>query len=165
MQFSRMTAQASDIQPPAPLHAKSVDMIRVIRRSVRCFLFGLIGVVPLIGHGLAWQSLRLCDEVMTEMGTNWPRPPLWAYWMIGLGAMLILDYFFGLIGAFTAFGMFLGLQTFHLWRSFPASATPIWNPGRRHVLWGIALAYAGYFGSCGSIGLIAFRLSRASWPL
>jgi hypothetical protein len=150
---------------PTPLPAKSVDMIRVIRRSVRCFLFGLLGVIPLIGHGLAWQSLHLCDEVLSEMGDNWHRPPLWAYWVVGLGAMIILDYFFGLIGWSSAFGIFLGLQTYHLWLSFPASDSLIWNPGRRHVLCGIALAYAGYFGSCSLIGLMAFRLSRVSWPL
>lgn len=142
---------------------KSVDMIRMIRRSRRCGLFGLIGAVPVIGLGLAWQALRLYSQVSAEMGEDWRPPRLYVYWIIALSFMAAFNGLFGFLGAFSVFGIFVGLQTWHLWRSFPETNGPIWNPGRRHMRWGITFAYAGYLGSWSLIGLVLIHASGGAF--
>src|SRR5436190_21062131 len=66
------------------LAAKSVDMVRVIRQSIRCFVFGALGAIPIIGIGLAIQALRLHRKVFAELEQSWKPPPLYWYWLIAL---------------------------------------------------------------------------------
>ena len=51
---------------PAPV---SVDRVRLIRRSIRCFVFGLMGAVPLLGLGMACLALLLGRCLVPENRT------------------------------------------------------------------------------------------------
>lgn len=46
--------------PPSP------DRVRTIRRSTRCFAFGIMGMTPLLGMGAAWLALRLWRQLAEE---------------------------------------------------------------------------------------------------
>ena len=63
---------------PAPPNRPSVDRVRMIRRSIRCFVFGAVGAVPLFGLGTAFLALRLQRELARESGV-----PARAPWMDG----------------------------------------------------------------------------------
>lgn len=147
-------------QPCSTATRSSVDRCRVIRRSVRCFAYGLIGAIPWVGLGLAYQALRLSSKVSLETGADWHRPKLRWHWMIGLLCLWGYDYFLGWPGFLSIFGIMLWLQTNQVRRSFPIEDGHHWNPAGQHVRWGVALAYAGYFGSMSLLLLIVLRVAR-----
>ncbi len=149
-------------EPQKILAAKSLDMARVIRQSIRCFVFGALGAIPVIGVGLAIQALRLQKGVLAELEQPWKPPPLYWYWLIALLYLWAYGELFGPGGALSIFIIFAGLQTYHLWRSFPPTE-PRWNPGERHLFWGVALAYFGCFGSIVLLGVIAFYVGTINW--
>ena len=149
------------VEPQKMLAAKSVDMARVIRQSIRCFVFGALGAIPLIGIGLAIQALRLHRKVLAEMGGTWRPPPLYWYWLIGLLYLWAYRELFGDVGTLSIFLIIGGLQTYHLWRSF--SPAPRWNPGERHLFWGAALAYLGCFGSLAMVGAVGLWIVMTTW--
>ena len=55
-------AMWTEVQPP------SVDRVRLIRRGMRCFVFGAIGLIPILGSGLAIQALRLRAGIKAGLG-------------------------------------------------------------------------------------------------
>jgi|GEM_PF-1878677 len=150
-----MTPMALERTPGEAAVARSVDTARLIRCSVRCFWDGAIGAIPVIGLGLAAQALRLHERVRRETGATWRRPALFWYWIIGFGFTVAFDRLFGVAGMFSIFGIFLGLQSCEVWRSFSGAEQSFWNPGARHLRWGVVLAYAGYSGSMSLIGMMA----------
>jgi hypothetical protein len=142
----------------------SIDWIRVIRRSMRCYVFGLIGLVPLFGAGLAVQALRLQRKVNEELGQPWNRPFFAFYWIVGLLLLWWTDGVFGLLGDLVACLLVVGVQSWHVWRSFPADREAAWNPGRREVIWGVVSGYAGLAGSIWTLALVAYRIVRLIPP-
>lgn len=136
-------------------------MARVIRQSVRCFVFGALGAIPIVGIGLAIQALRLHRRIFTELQQPWKPPPLYWYWLITLLYLWAYGELFGAAGGFSIFLILAGLQTYHLRRSFPPE--PPWNPGERHHFWGVALAYLGWFGSITLLAVIAFFVVTTDW--
>jgi hypothetical protein len=108
---------------PSPLAPGSLDLIRIIRQSHRCFIYGALGVLPWVGIGLALQSLRLRRRVALETNDPWRLPAVWTYWLLGLVSVAISDHFWGFFGAATAFFTVACIQTVHLWRSFPPEAS------------------------------------------
>jgi hypothetical protein len=135
-------------------------MVRLIRRSVRCLVFGAIGFVPILGLGLAEQALRLRRLTLGEMGLEWRVPAIYWLWGFATVAIWCADRFFGIVAdAIVLFG-FLLLQVWFLWREFPADLGPIWNPGCNHVFWGVALAYGGILNSLAVLAALAQRLTR-----
>jgi hypothetical protein len=47
------------------------DRIRLIERSLRCFVFGLLSLMPLIGLGLALLAIRLHWQTWADSGGVW----------------------------------------------------------------------------------------------
>ena len=151
----------TNLQLPSSMASPtSVDRCLVIRRSVRCFACGLIGAIPWIGLGLAYQALRLFGKVSVETGAGWRRPKLGRLWMAGLACLWGYEFFLGLPGFLSIFGIFLWLQTNHVRRSFPTEQDRPWNPAGRHLRWGVVFACAGYFGSMSLLLLIVLRTAR-----
>ncbi len=148
-------------EPQKMLASRSVDMARVIRQSIRCFVFGVLGAVPIIGIGLALQALRLHRKVFGELEESWKPPPLYWYWFIGLLYLWVYQELFGATGALSIVFIIAGLQTYHLWRSYPPE--PRWNPGERHLFWGVALAYLGCFGSLTVVAVVALWIVTTTW--
>ena len=148
-------------EPQKMWAAKSVDMARVIRQSIRCFVFGALGAIPIIGIGLAIQALLLHKKVLAELEEPWRPPPLYWYWLIGLLYLWAYRELFGAVGTLSIFLIIGGLQTYHLWRSLPSE--PRWNPGERHLFWGAALAYLGCFGSLTLLAVAGLWIVTATW--
>jgi hypothetical protein len=124
---------------------RSVDEIRLIRRSLRCFYFGCFGLVPIIGLGLGLQSLRQAGQIFRELEQPWRRPAVYVYWLIGLGLLWAYGWLYGVTGIFFIFWLFVAIPAWHLWRSFP-DASRIWsNPAERQVRFGVILSYTGCF--------------------
>jgi hypothetical protein len=121
----------------------AVDMVRVIRRSMRCFTFGVLGLVPLFGTGFACQALRLRRSVSEDLQDGWKPPPVYGYWLLGALALMAGNSFWSLPGDLTACIAVLGLQSWHCWRSFLRRAGTAWNPADHELFWGTLFAYAG----------------------
>lgn len=47
------------------------DRIRLIERSLRCFVFGLLSLIPLLGLGPAILAIHLHFKVWSESGAEW----------------------------------------------------------------------------------------------
>jgi hypothetical protein len=121
----------------------SIDMVRVIRRSMRCFVFGVIGLVPLFGAGFACQALRLRHRVSADVQDGWTPPPLYCYWLLGGLAMMAGNSLWSVPGDVTVCVALLSVQSWHCWRSFQRRSETIWNPADHELFWGALFAYAG----------------------
>lgn len=127
---------------PAPA---SVDRVRMIRRSMRCFVFGLMGAVPLLGLGPACLALWIQKELAEESGEP---APLGGTKMIAISiaafivAVVLLAW--DQAGLVLAMGFLLpALQGYWLLRQYQRTEPPRWNPARHLVYWGAGLALAG----------------------
>ena len=93
------------VQPP------SVDRVRLIRRGMRCFVFGSIGLIPILGSGLAIQAIRLRDDIKAELGERPDLPPVYVYWLGGLILLWALDGRWGISGDLATCVVLLAAQT------------------------------------------------------
>jgi len=121
----------------------SVDRVRMIRRSMRCFVFGVVGAVPLFGLGTAFLALRLQRELARETGV-----PARAAWMDGSSVIAFaLMLFFLLLdqaGPVLALAFLLcAVQGLLLFRQYRLTEPADWNPARHLAWWGAGLAHAG----------------------
>lgn len=123
---------------------RSIDMARLIRRSLRCFVFGSIGMVPLVGTGLALQSMRLGQSVTRDSGEVWSPPPFRVYRFVGVLLLWLADPVWGLAGDWTLATFVLLIQSGHSLRRFLRSpSTVTWNPGQGQIACGMTLAQVG----------------------
>jgi hypothetical protein len=131
---------AAAIQPP---ELPPIDRVRLIRRSIRCFLFGLVGAIPCFGLGMAWLAFKLYRDIAAETGERVTLYPLFftsafglcvgiAYFAIDLPGVVLGD----------AIGV-LGFQTLFILRQYRSNAPAEWNPARHLMYWGLGLANAG----------------------
>lgn len=130
----------------------SVDRVRMIRRSMRCFVFGIFGAIPFFGLGLAWVALKSQRQLSRETGDNIPirLPCLMSIACLELMIMFLrLDLeFLALVSAVLSLGVPLVLIQRQYRRFEPAE----WNPARHLAYWGVGLACAGIVLSC--IGVV-----------
>ncbi len=143
-------AQESNLPGPAWL---PVDRIRLIRRSLRCFMFGLIGVVPFLGLALAVLALQLYHQVLFETGEL--KGPIkrsygnilarFLYWLIGTAYILTYYGCYGYLGVISVAGLFWGTPLVFLLHRYWTVTPREWNPARMHLYWGAALAFTGCF--------------------
>lgn len=147
------------------LHPATTDMVRILRRSMRCLVFGWIGLVPMAGVGLAIQSLRLCRSVTSELGVRWKAPPVYGYWLAGASVIWFCDRFFDIGTNLIVLVALLLVQTLHLWRSWNDVPEPIWNAGKPALVWGTILAYAGLASTTWSvIAMVILAVRMTSLP-
>jgi hypothetical protein len=81
----------------------NTDRIRLIERSLRCFVYGLLSLIPLVGLGLALLAIRLHFRTWAESGGDWnpaKRYLLGGFCLAWLGVLLSL-------GAMALFAVFL----------------------------------------------------------
>ena len=74
-----------------------MDRIEAIRRSLRCFTLGLLGLIPLIGIPVAFLARREFHAVRREFGRQWNparKYLLWgaifSYFTVGLVAAVVI---------------------------------------------------------------------------
>ena len=139
-----------------------MNQVRVIQRSLRCFAYGLIGVIPFFGFGLGWQAIQLHRQVAAETGERWQPALLHVCWAFGMVYVVSYTALFGWAGGILIFGLFLGLQAF-LTR-LPAASDPNreWNPARSYLFWGLWLAYAGWYASLTAVVILVLEAAGAS---
>jgi hypothetical protein len=136
-----MTPTLPSLGAPLPV---SVDRVGMIRRSMRCFVFGLIGAVPLFGLGMACLALRLWRQLAEETGE--PARLAWGNTSFIVFSCLatVLLLFFDQAGLVLALGFLLSpLQGWLLFRQYRRTKPVVWNPARHLVYWGAGLALAG----------------------
>lgn len=135
----------TDALPPRLPPTVSVDRVRLIRRSMRCFVFGLMGAVPLLGLGPACLALRLQRQVAEESGEP---VRLDAVEMAAIAAVAfivaVVLLCWNQAGMVLALGVLLAaLQGAWWFRHFHRTEPRQWNPARHLVFWAAALAWAG----------------------
>jgi hypothetical protein len=131
---------AATIQPP---ELPPIDRVRLIRRSTRCFLFGLAGAIPCFGLGTAWLSFKLYRDIAAETGEPVQLYPLFitsvsGLW-VGVGFLTIHWPDVVLGDAIVV----LGLEFLFIFRQYRKNAPSEWNPARHLMYWGLGLANAG----------------------
>lgn len=153
----------------------AVDRVRLIRRSVRCGVFGLVGLIPIAGLGLAIQALRLYQQVMAESRGVTVRPTVswtWlSYWLVALGAV----YGHAVVWGFPAsVAAFLALVLFYLW--LPRLRRPALTPAGRLFRLPLAagfwivgilfmMMYGLIFGFVAGVAMLLGFLGLQSWQL
>ena len=131
--------------PPERLVPASVDRVRLIRCSLRCFWFGVMGAVPLLGLGPACLNLRLQRQLAQETGdpahiAGAKMPAISGVAFVLAILLLCLDR----PGLVLALGLLLsGLPGCLLFRIYRRTEPRQWNPARHLVCWGAGLACAG----------------------
>jgi hypothetical protein len=153
----RRTEMKLNVQPAAPsgLPTLPPDRAQIIRRSLRCFIFGLIGVLPLFGLAAAGLALQLGRKIAEETGERWSFKAVSGCWICGLILINLYSFAVDNFAAVAVAVIFLGLQVFllrSLYRNNPAKE---WNPARHLMYWGVGLAYTGWVAS---IGLVIYAL-------
>jgi hypothetical protein len=128
---------------PSASARPSVDRVRMIRRSIRCFAFGLVGAVPLFGLGTAFLALRLHRELARESGVPVRATGLDASTVIAFALLIALCYF-NQAGLVLAAGFLIsGLEGYLLLLQYRRIELSDWNPARNLAWWGAGLAYTG----------------------
>lgn len=136
-----MNAAPLDLNLPVP-----ADRVRVINRSVRCFVFGVIGAIPCFGLSMAWLAFKLYRQVAEETGERANLVPLHTCTV----ALIVAAAFtpFDIPGVLVAFGaLMFGLQILFLRQQYQRNTPAEWNPARHLIYWGIGLANVGILSS------------------
>jgi hypothetical protein len=126
-----------------PLPLPPPDRVRVIHRSVRCFLFGLVGAIPCFGLGMVWLAFKLYRDIAAETGEKVTLFPLHLTSLAGLAVAAFClrnDLPDGILADAL---VLLGLQFLFLRRQYLKNAPAEWNPARHLMYWGLGLANTG----------------------
>lgn len=109
-----------------------------MRRSIRCFWFGLAGVVPFVGASLAWQALQLFKTVE-------PRHDAGASFRIALWITLLIATPFIFLSANWPPVVVAAILTIAIDAivDFFRQTQSRWNPAARMAWAGATLARAG----------------------
>lgn len=119
------------------------DRVRLIRRSIRCFLFGLVGAIPCVGLGMVWLAIKLYRDIAAETGEKVQLYPLYVTSISGLyvaGTCFTFDLPDGVLADAV---VLLVLQFLFIRRQYRKNAPAEWNPARHLMYWGLGLANAG----------------------
>jgi hypothetical protein len=136
--------------PPLP----PADKVRVINRSVRCFRFGLVGVVPCFGLGTVWLAFKLFRDIAAETGEPVKLYPLYLTSVAGvcLGAACGAH---DLASGVLADAVLLLVLPFLFLRRQYLRNTPVeWNPARHLMYLGLGLANLGSILSAATVLLV-----------
>ena len=68
-----------------------MDEIQAIKRSLRCFVFGLLALIPLLGLPLAVMAWRHGLAVERQFKHQWNPARLYLRWGTGLGLFGLLS--------------------------------------------------------------------------
>jgi hypothetical protein len=143
---------------PAPLPPP--DRVRMINRSVRCFIFGLVGAIPCFGMGMVWLAFKLYRDIAAETGEKVILFPLHLTSLAGL-AVAVSCFISDLPDGILADALvFLGLQFVFLRRQYLKNAPAEWNPARHLMYWGLGLANVGLLLTAAVVLLVIRAVSQ-----
>lgn len=74
------------------------EKIRILTKSVRCFQYGLLSLIPLAGAFLAGISLAAAGQSKPPVRSHWNPAAHYRRWGIGLASVgLLFNIFLGVI--------------------------------------------------------------------
>jgi hypothetical protein len=149
---------AAAIEPP-PL--PPIDRVRLIRRSTRCFLFGLVGAIPCFGLGTAWLAFKLYRDIAAETGERARLYPLFFTSFSGLSVGMACSMGDMPEGVLADAIVVLGLQFLYILRQYRNNAPAEWNPARHLMYWGLGLANAGLILSAVVVMLAIYLVNQS----
>jgi hypothetical protein len=126
-----------------PLPLPPPDRVSIINRSVRCFIFGVVGVFPCVGLGMVVLVFRLYRDIAAETGEPVKLYPLFLTSVAGVCVAAVCFVNNLPDGILAAAMLVLGLQLLFLRRQYLTNAPVEWNPARHLMYWGLALAHLG----------------------
>ncbi len=130
------------------------DRTRVIQRSLRCFHFGLIGLVPVIGVVPALLAIASYHQCARDIGDTWQPKWLLIGWLIPILYVGIYTYSMSLDGFALMILVGAAIQIAAIVEAWRHQDYLAWNPARRLAILGLAMAYSGL--ACIPIGLQAW---------
>ena len=122
------------------------DRSRLIQRSSRCFYFGLVGLIPLVGIVPAALAIRLHHRVAHDTGEIWNPNGIFTAWGVALLYTWLYTWVWGMGGFLLISGIGFLLQAAAFLRVYQNPSVLAWNPARHQALLGIAMAYTGLAG-------------------
>jgi hypothetical protein len=122
------------------------DRSRTIQRSLRCFRFGLVGLLPIVGTVPALLAISLFRKVAHDTGDPWRPTWVRAGWLIALLYAGTYTVLFGLGGFLLIVMIGYAIQLAASWHAYCHDDTLAWNPARPWALAGISMAYSGLAG-------------------
>lgn len=128
-----------------PEESISCDRARIIRRSLRCFNCGLLGLIPIVGWGMAFLALRIHRQLCDETGERWNPKPVYFIWAFGLFFLWGYTLAMGLFGFTVTVASLLFLHQRAIRRQYVYESALVWNPARNHTYWGVGFGFIGCF--------------------
>jgi hypothetical protein len=147
-------AIASPPQPPP-------DKVRVIHRSVRCFIFGLVGAVPCFGLGMVWLAFKLYRDIAAETGEPVTLYPLYLTSVSGVWLAAACGAYDLPDGVLADAIVLLVLQFLFIRRQYLRNAPAEWNPARHLMYWGLGLANLGLIFSAVTVLLVIYAVNHS----
>ena len=144
----------------APSALPPADKVRVIRRSVRCFIFGVVGAVPCFGLGMDWLAFKLYRDIAAETGEPVNLYPLYLTTMSGLFVAAVCGASDHPGGVLADVIVLLALQFLFIRRQYLKNAPAEWNPARHLMYWGLGLASLGLILSALTVMLVIYTLNQ-----
>ncbi len=68
------------------MSAESLVKIQMLRGSLRCFVFGLFGLIPFIGLAFAIMALWLSGRIRAQEKVLWNAGRIYRVWGMGFAA-------------------------------------------------------------------------------
>jgi hypothetical protein len=121
------------------------ERIRVIRRSSRALVFGVLGLVPVLGWFPAIYTIGMHRQLCRTTGEPWKG--MWfSCWLGGLAVLSgilvgVGQWAIGVLGFF----LVCGAQVWPVATYLRKQQASYWNPGRHALFYGMSLAWCGLF--------------------
>ncbi len=141
--------------PPPP------DKVRVINRSVRCFIFGLVGAVPCFGLGMVVLAFKLYRDIACETGERIRLFPLYLTSLAGVWIAVACSVNNMPAGVLADAIVLFVLQFLFIRQQYLRNAPPEWNPARHLMYWGLGLANLGAILSAVTALLVIYLLNHS----
>lgn len=133
--------------PPAPSRLDAALAERQIRRSWRCFVYGLIGLVPLAGLGTAVLARQLFRQTRQEWGAHRPATVLDACGGVLAMAVLLHRWPGSGMSILVLLEACLGLSALWYASEYRRRPQPDLNPASPYLFLGAALGHWGVYSS------------------
>jgi hypothetical protein len=152
--MSAAVAIASLPLPPA-------DPVRVINRSVRCFIFGLVGAVPCFGLGMVWLTFKLYRAIAAETGESAKLYPIYLTTASGVAVAAVCASCNLPDGVLADVMALLVLQFLFIRQQYLRNTPVEWNAARHLMYWGLGLASLGLILSALTVMLVIYAVNHS----
>jgi hypothetical protein len=144
----------------APLPLPPADPVRVINRSIRCFIFGLVGAVPCFGLGMIWLTFKLYRDIAAETGEPVKLYPIYLTTVSGVAVAAVCAFCDLPDGVLADVVALLVLQFIFIRQQYVRNAPTEWNPARHLMYWGLGLASLGLILSALTVMLVIYTVNH-----